>query len=257
MQQPVKRGFTLIELLVVIAIISLLVSILLPSLQQARDLARSTYCTSNLHHVGIAAETYATEYNGYHPPAAICRLWGEPASWDQMRSNVWGWDMLLRGYLGRDSGDNATDPLAMLQCPFDVGERSSSVQSSRILSYSMNDGHGLMGSIGGTTYNLGFLVPRKLDNFRFYPGTVDHCYNAPADLINIVDSHWWFSQGSGWASRYTQHYTDGSSYHSYHDNGTTANALFFDAHVAKQVREVDLATNSGRIYYTFTGPLPW
>lgn len=257
MQQPVKRGFTLIELLVVIAIISLLVSILLPSLQQARDLARSTYCTSNLHHVGIAAETYATEFNGYHPPAAICRLWGEPASWDQMRANVWGWDMLLRQYLGRDSGDNATDPLAMLQCPFDVGEMSGT-QYSGFLSYCMNDGQGLMGSIGGTAYNLGFLVPRKIDNIRVAgsSGAMDF-RDAPSDLINILDSHWWFRQGYNWASRYSQHYNDGVNYHSYHDDGTTANALFFDAHVAKQMRVVDLATKSGRVFYTFTGPLPW
>ena len=257
MQQPVKRGFTLIELLVVIAIISLLVSILLPSLQQARDLARSTYCISNLHHIGVAVETYAAEFNGFYPPAGAYRLAGVPGTWTQLAGNIWGWDMLLRRYLGRNSGDNATDPLPMLQCPFDVGERLSSVQSSRFMSYSMNDGQGLTGSIGGTSYNLGFLVPRKIDNFRFYPGSADHCYNAPADLINIVDSHWWFSQSSVWASRYTQHYNDDVNYYSYHDDGTTANALFFDAHAEKQMRAVDLATRSGRVFYTFTGPLPW
>lgn len=59
-----KRGFTLIELLVVIAIISLLVSILLPSLQRARELAKSTVCLHNLHTMTAALGLYASDYDG-------------------------------------------------------------------------------------------------------------------------------------------------------------------------------------------------
>ena len=57
-------GFTLIELLVVVAIISLLVSILIPSLQHARELARRSLCMSNLHHIGVAMHMYANENKG-------------------------------------------------------------------------------------------------------------------------------------------------------------------------------------------------
>ncbi len=60
-------GFTLIELLVVIAIISLLVSVLLPSLRKAKELARSTICKSNLRNVGVAMLLYAEEYAGWTP----------------------------------------------------------------------------------------------------------------------------------------------------------------------------------------------
>ncbi|MCD4825184.1 MAG: type II secretion system GspH family protein [Phycisphaerae bacterium] len=62
-----SRGFTLIELLVVIAIISLLASILLPSLNRARDLTKRTVCAANQRHVTLAYTSYASEYNSYVP----------------------------------------------------------------------------------------------------------------------------------------------------------------------------------------------
>ncbi len=69
MRIPARQpgAFTLIELLVVIAIISLLVSILLPSLSRARDLARSVVCASNLRQLGIGFATYTSENDGVFP----------------------------------------------------------------------------------------------------------------------------------------------------------------------------------------------
>lgn len=59
------KGFTLIELLVVIAIIALLVSILLPSLNRARELAKRTICGTQLKSIGNALATYNTEHQSY------------------------------------------------------------------------------------------------------------------------------------------------------------------------------------------------
>ena len=62
-----SRGFTLIELLVVVAIISLLVSILLPSLQRAREMTRTVVCTTNLRGVGLALHLYCEDGDDYLP----------------------------------------------------------------------------------------------------------------------------------------------------------------------------------------------
>lgn len=63
-------GFTLIELLVVIAIISVLATILLPSLSMARELARDSVCRSNQKSVGIAFMLYGSDYDGRLPLTA-------------------------------------------------------------------------------------------------------------------------------------------------------------------------------------------
>ncbi|MFP4356103.1 MAG: type II secretion system protein [Phycisphaerae bacterium] len=96
-----RGGFTLIELLVVIAIIALLVSILLPSLGQARKLAHRTVCSSNQSSIAKAAYLYAAENNFVVPRdgkggwnaftfAHLARYMGtKPVPWSRLNDQEW------------------------------------------------------------------------------------------------------------------------------------------------------------------------
>lgn len=75
---PAPSGFTLIELLVVISITALLIAVMLPALQQARQSARQMQCSSNLRQFGVATYSYANDSGDWIPSPRRMNATGDP-----------------------------------------------------------------------------------------------------------------------------------------------------------------------------------
>ena len=133
------RGFTLVELLVVIAIIGILMGLLLPAVQNAREAGRRTTCFNNLYQMAFAA-TRHSDTNGFIPG------WRNAAS---TNGQVYGWPVLLLPFLERRDLSTAltavapsvsakTSYLNIYLCPTSPPES----QADAWISYAGNAGYG-------------------------------------------------------------------------------------------------------------------
>src|SRR5215207_4387354 len=97
-----RRGFTLVELLVVIGIIAVLIGVLLPALQKAKEAGQAISCASKMRQIGTAMQMYVSESKGTYPPLWIQddKAAPSPIYQGQAGKNR-SYVTLLRKYLGR------------------------------------------------------------------------------------------------------------------------------------------------------------
>jgi len=240
-----RIGFTLVELLVVIGIIALLVAILLPSLNRAREQARSVQCLSNLRQLSIAIVNYTNE-NHYlmlggaeGPPQKIWDwiYWDNTAPFNDLSQAP------LAKYLGINSstaapvaGDNPTLSANVFRCPSDqwwqhVPAADEPSRYPYFFSYSMN------------CY--------ACDNSRCYThmgSASTSCFKItmvrnPSEKVCLVDesevtiNDGLFCPDDGWDQLADRH----EIHKSYTNPLGTGNAAFFDGH-AEVVTRADLAS---------------
>lgn len=133
-----RTAFTLVELLVVIAIIGVLVSLLLPAVQAAREAARRMQCSNNLKQMSLAALNYESTFQVMPPRrnmnAGSRRGWGPSILPYIEQTALQGKYRFDRDFYAAENKENISVSLPLFLCPSGTGERNLTVIQSGVTS---------------------------------------------------------------------------------------------------------------------------